>query len=125
VRQKDVPAPDDHGAEPAPDGARDHDDLPDDPAELAALSQARLAEFDLEAARAAAVRLAEVSPDSLEAHRALAAVALAAQDYPQAELHYGKVLEIEPLDEEAHERLAMARKGRRREERQHGRRRKG
>jgi tetratricopeptide (TPR) repeat protein len=98
--------------------------LPDDPTELVALSRARLAEFDLDAARAAATRLADVAPDSLEAHRALAAVALAAQDYPQAEWHYGKVLEIEPLDEEAHERLAMAKKGRRREE-QRNRRRKG
>ena len=70
-------------------------------------------------------RLAEVSPGSLEAYRALAAVALAAQDYAEAESHYGKVLEIEPRDQEAHERLAMARKGRRREDQQHRRRRKG
>jgi tetratricopeptide (TPR) repeat protein len=102
-----------NGAEPATAAS---DDLPDDPAELVALSQTRLAEFDLEAARAAATRLAAVAPGSLEAHRALAAVSLAEQDYPQAELHYGKVLEIEPLDQEAMERLAMAKKGRRREQ---------
>jgi tetratricopeptide (TPR) repeat protein len=112
-----------NGAEPATAAS---DDMPDDPAELVALSQTRLAEFDLEAARAAATRLAAVAPGSLEAHRALAAVSLAEQDYPQAELHYGKVLEIEPLDQEAIERLAMAKKGRRREqEPQRHRRRKG
>jgi tetratricopeptide (TPR) repeat protein len=107
----------------APPSSDEPNGLPDDPGELFALSKARLAEFDLESARAAATRLAAMAPDSLEAHRALAAVALAAQDYLQAEWHYGKVLEIEPLDQEAHERLAMARKGRRRDER--GRRRKG
>ncbi len=111
--------------EPAPaEGAAD--DLPSDMDELVALSSTRLAEFDLEAAREAAERLAEVAPDSLESHRALGAVSLAAQDYAQAEVHYGKVLEIEPLDQEAHERLAMAKKGRRREEQpQRHRRRKG
>ena len=102
------------------------DALPSDPAELVVLSAAKLAEFDLEAARAAAERLAEVAPRSLEAHRALGAVSLAEQDYAQAEVHYGNVLEIEPLDQEAHERLAMAKKGRRREEQpQRHRRRKG
>jgi Flp pilus assembly protein TadD len=107
----------------APPSSDEPNGLPDDPGDLVALTKARLAEFDLESARAAATRLAAMAPDSLEAHRALAAVALAAQDYPQAEWHYGKVLEIEPLDQEAHERLAMARKERRREER--GRRRRG
>jgi tetratricopeptide (TPR) repeat protein len=107
----------------APPSSDEPNGLPDDPGDLVALTKARLAEFDLESARAAATRLAAMAPDSLEAHRALAAVALAAQDYPQAEWHYGKVLEIEPLDQEAHERLALARKERRREER--GRRRRG
>ena len=121
-----TPESDDRVRPPAPDdGGDDGDGLSDDPAELAALSRARLAEFDLDAALAAATRLAEVSPGTLDAHRALAAVALAAQDYPQAEVHYGKVLEIEPLDQEAHERLAMAKKGRKREEQQRSRRRKG
>jgi hypothetical protein len=40
-------------------------------------------------------------------------------------LHYGKVLEIEPLDQDAIERLAMAKKGRRREQEPQRRRRKG
>jgi Flp pilus assembly protein TadD len=83
-----------------------------------------LAEYNLETARAAAERLAEVAPDSLEAHRVLGAVSLAEQDYAQAEVHYGHVLEIEPLDQEAHERLAVAKKGRRGEERPWRRRRR-
>ena len=103
-----------------------HSDLPNDLNELAALSRARLAEFDLDAAREAASHLALLAPDSLQAHRALAAVSLAEQDYPMAELHYGKVLEYEPLDQEAHERLAMAKEGRRREQQpQRSRKRKG
>jgi tetratricopeptide (TPR) repeat protein len=123
--------PADDGARPADGGDRPDetaqatDDLPSDPAELVALSSARLAEFDLPAARAAAERLAELTPDSLESHRALAAVSLAEQDYVQAELHYGKVLDIEPLDQDAHEHLAMARKGRHREQQPPRRRRKG
>jgi Flp pilus assembly protein TadD len=91
------------------------------------ISQIRLAEFDLAGARAAAARLATLAPDSVEAHRALAAVSLAEQDYAQAEFHYGNVLEMEPLDEEAHERFAMAKDGRRREQQrsQRHRRRRG
>ena len=100
------------------------DALPSDPAELVALSASMLAEYNLETARAAAERLAEVAPDSLEAHRVLGAVSLAEQDYAQAEVHYGHVLEIEPLDQEAHERLAVAKKGRRGEERPWRRRRR-
>lgn len=82
-------------------------DLPDDPDELAELSRARLAASDLELAHAAASRLEAVAPGTLEAHRALGAVALAEQDYEQARLHYRSVLELEPLDQEAHERLAL------------------
>jgi tetratricopeptide (TPR) repeat protein len=91
-------------------------DLPDDTDELVALSHARLAEFDLATARAAATRLLAVAPDSVHAHRALGAVALAQQEYAQAEHHYGQVLDREPLDEEAHGRLALARQGRQRVE---------
>ncbi len=86
-------------------------DIPDDPAELAELSRARLAAADLELAHAAASRLEAVAPGSIEAHRALAAVALAEQDYEQARMHYLQVLEIEPLDQEAHERLALVSEG--------------
>jgi cytochrome c-type biogenesis protein CcmH/NrfG len=81
--------------------------LPDDPDELAELSRARLAASDLELAHAAASRLEAVAPGTLEAHRALGAVALAEQDYEQARLHYRSVLDLEPLDQEAHERLAL------------------
>lgn len=82
-------------------------DLPDDPEELAELSRARLAASDLELAHAAASRLEAVAPGALETHRALGAVALAEQDYEQARFHYRSVLELEPLDQEAHERLAL------------------
>lgn len=112
---------------PAPTAARDPEpavepehgfDLPDSTDELVALSHDKLAELDLETAGAAANRLQAVAPDSVQAHRALAAVALAQQSYAQAEHHYELVLESEPLDQEAHERLAMARKGRLRAEKQ-------
>ena len=53
------------------------------------------------------------------------AAAWAAQDSAEAESHSGKGLEIDPRDREAHDRLAMARRGGRREEQQHRRRRKG
>ncbi|MBW3605510.1 MAG: tetratricopeptide repeat protein [Actinobacteria bacterium] len=82
-------------------------DMPDDPDELATLSRARLAVSDVELAHAAASRLDALAPGSIEAHRALGAVALAAHDYEQARVHYRKVLELEPLDQEAHERLAL------------------
>ncbi|HSJ46216.1 MAG TPA: hypothetical protein VK923_16190 [Euzebyales bacterium] len=82
-------------------------ELPDAPDELAELSRARLAASDLELAHAAASRLEAVAPGTLEAHRALGAVALAEQDYEQARFHYRSVLELEPLDQEAHERLAL------------------
>ncbi|CAN5906460.1 hypothetical protein BH23ACT10_BH23ACT10_33250 [soil metagenome] len=82
-------------------------DMPDDPAELAVLSRTRLAVSDLELAHAAASRLQAVAPGSIEAHRALGAVALAEHDYERARTHYRKVLELEPLDQEAHERLAL------------------
>ena len=82
-------------------------ELPDDPEELAELSRARLAAADHELAHAAASRLEAVAPGTLEAHRALGAVALAEQDYEQARFHYRSVLELEPLDQEAHERLAL------------------
>ena len=82
-------------------------DMPDDPEELAELSRVRLAASDIELAHAAASRLEAVAPGSLEAHRALGAVALAEKDYEQARFHYGSVLELEPLDQEAHERLAL------------------
>jgi tetratricopeptide (TPR) repeat protein len=118
-------APPPAGGDRPDETAQATDDLPSDPAELVALSSTKLAEFDLPAARTAAERLAELAPDSLESHRALAAVSLAEQDYVQAELHYAKVLDIEPLDQEAHEHLAMARKGRHREQQPPRRRRKG
>ena len=81
--------------------------MPDDPEELAELSRTRLAASDIELAHAAASRLEAVAPGTLEAHRALGAVALAEQDYEQARFHYRSVLELEPLDQEAHERLAL------------------
>lgn len=82
-------------------------DMPDDPAELAVLSRTRLAISDLELAHAAASRLEAIAPGSIEAHRALGAVALAEHDYERARTHYRKVLELEPLDQEAHERLSL------------------
>lgn len=82
-------------------------DLPHDPDALIELSRERLAASDIEAAHAAASRLEAVAPGTVEAHRALGAVALAEHDYDQAREHYGKVLELEPLDQEAHERLAI------------------
>jgi hypothetical protein len=82
-------------------------DMPDDPSELVALIQDRLAAADLELAHAGASRLEAVAPGSVDAHRALGAVALAAHDYEQARTHYREILELEPLDQEAHERLAL------------------
>jgi tetratricopeptide (TPR) repeat protein len=82
-------------------------DMPDDPEELAELSRSRLAASDIELAHAAASHLEAVAPGTLEAHRALGAVALAEQDHEQAQFHYRSVLELEPLDQEAHERLAL------------------
>lgn len=82
-------------------------ELPHDPDALIELSRERLAASDLEAAHAAASRLEAVAPGTVEAHRALGAVALAEHDYDQARAHYAKILELEPLDQEAHERLAM------------------
>lgn len=91
------------GAPVAPRAA----ELPHDPDALIQLSRERLAASDVEAAHAAASRLEAVAPGTVEAHRALGAVALAEHDYDQARQHYAKILEIEPLDQEAHERLAM------------------
>ena len=82
-------------------------ELPHDPDALIELSRERLAASDLEVAHAAASRLDAVAPGTVEAHRALGAVALAEHDYDQAREHYRKILELEPLDQEAHERLAM------------------
>jgi cytochrome c-type biogenesis protein CcmH/NrfG len=82
-------------------------DLPHDPDALIELSRDRLAASDLEVAHAAASRLEAIAPGTVEAHRALGAVALAEHDYDQAREHYSKVLELEPLDQEAHERLAL------------------
>ena len=101
VDHRDAPTP------PRPPRGEVAVDMPDDPAELAELSRERLAVSDLELAHAAASHLEAVSPGTVEAHRALAAVALAEQDYDQARHHYRKVLELEPLDQEAHERLAL------------------
>lgn len=102
------PRTDDGAAAPDDDlGDDGFVDMPDDPDELAALSRARLAVSDVELAHAAASRLAALAPGSIEAHRALGAVALAGHDYEQARAHYRKVLELEPLDQEAHERLAL------------------
>jgi cytochrome c-type biogenesis protein CcmH/NrfG len=83
------------------------DELPDTIDELVELSRVGLASADVELAHAAASRLEAVAPGSVEAHRALGAVALVEQDFEQAGLHYRRVLELEPLDQEAHERLAL------------------
>lgn len=100
--------PDQPGPDPAAAGRQEPTvDMPDDPDALAELSRERLAASDLELAHAAASRLEAVSPGTVEAHRALGAVALAERDYDQARHHYSKVLELEPLDQEAHERLAL------------------
>jgi Flp pilus assembly protein TadD len=48
-----------------------------------------------------------VAPGTLEAHRALGAVAMAERDFEQARVHYRAVLDLEPLDQDAHERLAL------------------
>ena len=93
------------GAASAP--PREVDDLPHEPDALIELSRRALAQSNLELAHAAASRLEAVAPGTVEAHRALGAAALAEHDYDQARMHYGKVLELEPLDQEAHERLAM------------------
>jgi cytochrome c-type biogenesis protein CcmH/NrfG len=81
--------------------------LPDTREELVELSREGLAESDVELAHAAASRLDAVAPDSVEAHRALGAVALAEQDYEQAAVHYRRLLELEPGDREATERLEV------------------
>jgi cytochrome c-type biogenesis protein CcmH/NrfG len=101
-------------ADPHPDAPADRTgddmpdvDMPDDPAALAELSRARLAASDLELAHAAASRLEAVAPGTLEAHRALGAVAMAERDFEQARVHYRAVLDLEPLDQDAHERLAL------------------